>query len=540
MPQFPIQPSKTEGHPQDSTAPDPIHAEVEQEKKPIKFKSAQPAKPVTRVRINGAPKTRITTRNPFKDERLFDDKDSLIKFRDEIGRPLVLTIGAIALVTVIYWYSRPAEDQTMINEKLAPLLAQADEFDAQTATSSEQFQSRIELADQLIGFTTETSAADRGAELKLRTLAQWNINDLKLSSSAPESMDLLESTSRQFINSRNKNVSNYAKLGLTLIRVIGYLESPDPSYFPEILSQFELVANFASDDELAARSLMDIATAFASKGFEDEAAQYFHAINVTCSNSHNQAIATIGLDARGKISDSEPIAQELKSMLEGIETISEFPLDAIRERIRQSTSVEKISAGKMESILDFVEYLIQRNAILQTQTILADISTPIYRLPEGIERRTIKKRFDDIQTIVKQFEQVFNFEGLYSVEGRPISQSSLQRRAKMVVFWSPENSKSVDLLDKLSDNFLKFANRKIQLIAVVNISDNVDDRNKILELSNQSQGIDFLTLVKGDVNSQALLSRYPITKIPSWILLDPDDKIRGLNISPPFIQLNVE
>ena len=540
MPQFPHQPEKPEAKPNPDLSHESNGQVAAKEKEPIKFKLAQPTAPVSRVRIKGAPPKSSSTKNPFKDDGLFEDKESLARFRDDFGRPLILTIAAIAAVFLIYRLSVPTDQTAVMNETLAPLYAQADQFDATQAASPEEFQSRIELADQLIGFTKEVEAVDRGAELKLRTLTTLNSIALERQNIQTESLDLLEATSRQFINSRNKKVSNYAKLGLTLIRVGRYLESPDKAYFPEILDQFKLVSSFATDDIVSAKNLLRVADAFSSSSFSDEAAQFYRAVNVACSASHNEEIAAIGGEARSRVSGSDSVLEELNQILAEAKESKKFPLQIVRNKIAENTREDTVSGGKLESILDFCEQLLQQDAVPPARKILDDIASSIYLISAGIERDSIKKRYDNIQTIVKHFGEAFEFEGLYSVEGRPISQSSLQRKPKLVLFWSPENAKSIKLINRLSDSYLQFVQRKIQVVAIATITDNVDDRNKILDMSNQTRGIEFLTLVKGDSESQAFSSRYPIPKVPFWMLLDQNDRIRGFNTSPAFIRLNVD
>lgn len=538
MPQFPIQPPKPDEQSDNNPSSLKTDGNAVREKPPIKFKTAQPAGPVARVRIKDASKSSTSRKSPFKDDGLFEDKDSLTKFRDDVGRPLILTLAAIALVAFIYWFSTSGDDQKSIDEKLQSLLAQAEELQQETATTPDQYQTRIELADQLIGLNKETTAVDQGATIKLKTLTRWMTENLLQSNTDPEIQNQLEATSRQFINSRNKQVSHYAKLGVTLIRASNYLESPEPSYFREIVARFQSVANLSKDDVIAASTLMDIAKIFEERGFETESSDFYQAVNYACSNSHDQVIAQIGLEAKSKLASFDSLADDLKMMLDGVKNSKDFPLEAIRKKIKDNTSKENINAARMTSILDFVEFLLHQNAIPQIKLIMDDLSDVIDEVAEGIQRDTIKSRYDDISTLVTQFGQTFNFDGLYSAEGRPISQASLQQKAKFVVFWSPDNSKSFDLVKQLSRNHLEFKQRNIQVIAIANVSDDAAERNKILELSNETKGIDFLTLAKGNSQSQAMFSRYPIPGIPYWILLDPDDKIRGFKTTPRFLQLD--
>ena len=541
MPQFPIQPPKQNEQPDDSASPQSNgQTKAGKDKAPLKFKSAQPAGPVTRVRLKDVPKSKHPKKSPFKDEGLFEDKDSLAKFRDDVGRPLVLTLGAIALVACIYWFSTSKDDPNAINEKLEALLAQADQVEEDSLINSEQYQTRIELADQLIGFTKETSAVDRGATLKLKTLTQLMTDNLKRSTPDSDNQELLESTSRQFINSRNKLVANYAKLGLTLIRANKYLELPQPSYFGEILARFRSVANSSKEDSVAAQNLLDVADLYANRGLKDESEDFYQAINFACSTSHDQTIAAIGQKAKSKIASGDSLADELKQLLEGVKNSKDFPLEAVRAKIAENTSKEKINATRMTAILDFVDFLMQQNAIPQVNLILEDISNSILGMDAGVQRDTVKRRLDNFNTLVSQFGQTFKFDGLFSVEGRPITQASLKQHAKFVVFWSPDNSKSVEVVNQLSRNYKEFKQRNIQLIAVADISQDAEDKNKILEMSNNTKGMEFLTIVKGNSQSQALYSRYPIPSVPYWILLDPDDKIRGFKTLPRFIRLDSE
>ena len=541
MPQFPYQPKSAD--PAAETSSDtaipiakvkPIEERpVEKKAKPpIKFKSVEPKGPVTRVRIDGngnEPKTESKS-SPFRDSGLLEDVDSIVKFRDDFGKPFVITVLALAIVGAIYWFSRPADKAGEAEKTISSLLVQADDLESQNPESLQQnfdlFDLRIDVADQLLAFDDQSIALDRGAELKLKTLVSWDTLNLENNIQDPTVTNKLETAAREFINSRNRTVANNAKVGLSLIRIRGYLDNPQPESFPEILDQFKLVSSFAEGDLGSAQNLLKIAKHFRGNGLTNESNQLFRAVNLACSASHNSEVAAIGSDAGQYLKSSSSLLKELKGL---VATKGEVALQPIRQKIAENTTEESITTAKLESILEFLNFLVEHRAVPAVRVLLTDFSKGIYLVEAGIERDAIKKKYEDLSKRVDLVGKAFNFSGLYSVEGRPTSRGSLNSSNKILVFWSPENQKSVKLIKQMSEKHKLFSARRIQVVAVANM----DDKNKrqVVELSNNTRGIEFLTLQKENSDSQAFINRTPIPKLPYWILLDKQDRVYAINIA---------
>ena len=536
MPQFPFQTTANEDESLSSDS-----GETKKQKKPIQFKRVQAKGPVTRVRIKeGGRSSNGSRKSPFKEEGLFEDKDSLIRFRDDVGRPLLLTLIAIAVVVFIYRWSRPPVENQDVTQVVASLLLKADQFDEKLPTSETEFNDRIETANQLLAFTDDSSAVERGAEIKLKTIILQCIGRLGTKNKDEDQIKELESLCRKYLSRRNQAVSNSAMIGLTLIRAERYLEEPEIQFFPQILDQFKLVSEYAKDDLISSHSLMQIANAFQTKQLKTESLQLYRAINMANSGSTNQEIAEIGKQARKYLANNESTFDELKQIIADFTTAKNFPTRMVFEKITQDTQADTVSAGKLEGILDFAELLVRRKAVPVAKEILKRSRPSIGSLKEGIEREAVKKRHDELGRLLDRFGQAFQYDGLFSVEGRPISVSNFKRIPKLIVFWSPQQPASIKLIQRLSQNSKLFADRDIQVIAVAEINDNAEDRSRLLEKSNQIKGIDFLTLVKFDRTSQSFKNRYPFRNLPFWILLDPDDKIRGFNTDIDFVSMRID
>ena len=57
------------------------------------------------------------------------------------------------------------------------------------------------------------------------------------------------------------------------------------------------------------------------------------------------------------------------------------------------------------------------------------------------------------------------------------------------------------------------------------------DQQKVVNMSNNTKGILFLTLQQGRTESQSFITRTPIPKLPYWMLLDRQNKVQALNVS---------
>jgi hypothetical protein len=448
MPQFPFHPNSTENKDSSEEAPsaidppvakntptetdqEPTAKEVKPEQKPkksIKFKSIEPKGPVVRKRINEtevAPVAKSSRKkHPFEEGNIFEDPEALIRFRDNFGRPFALTVAAVAIVSFIYWFSSPASRTTKFEQKIDPLLAQADELESQSLEKadpdSQQLKKQIEVANKLLEFSSESIALDRGAELKLMALATWATTNLKNNIQDDELQANLEDTSREFISSRNRTVSNHAKIGLTINRVRDYLNDPQAKSFSDILQRFKLVGSFASGDQTSAKNLLNIAHVFSAKGLKEEAQDLYRVVSLFCSTSQNANISGIGIEARQRLVSSNSVYDRLKSMVSEVGTTD---LESIRKTINENTQSDTISTAGMESILRFLEYLVEKNAISATQTLLNDLSQSTYLLPSGIQRESIQKKYQDLSQRVNSVGRTFDFVGLFSVEGRPISKT---------------------------------------------------------------------------------------------------------------------
>ncbi|MEM9410846.1 MAG: hypothetical protein AAGA30_07010 [Planctomycetota bacterium] len=512
-------------------------ASAAEKREPIKYKTVETKGPVSRVRLSGEKKSKSTTKkNPFKDANLLEDTDSLIQFRDNFGKPVALTVVAVAIVFGIYWFSQPSSTESENAEAISQLIQKVETLSADKPSSQKErkqhFQQQIELADQLLEFEDDPSALERGAELKLQTLTEWDAIQLQTGNSNNEIRETLEETSRQYINSRFQTVTSYAKVGLTLIRVHKYLDNPDITFFPEILDQFKLVTTFAKKDVVSAKNLMRVAEAFESRELDEEASQLFQAINLSFSASPNDQIASIGLDARLRVSDASNLFEDLKSLIKPDQPL---PIADIRKMIGENTKEGSVTISAIESTLEFAEMLVTKNMIPATRTILGDLSRPIFSLSPGLEKDTIKKRFDDFQRRVTLIGQEFKYNGLYSVNGRPIKRTNLERQMKFVVFWSPENKASIELINSLSDAFAEFAKREIQVVAISSVVKG--ETAAVEQMANSQRGIEFLTLIQGDTASREFTSRFPLPKLPFWVLLTNNDRIQGYNVAPRFLKI---
>lgn len=504
---------------------------------PLKFKPTGELKgPVTRVKLDRTTRPKGSKKSPFKDRGLLDDTDSLVQLRESLGKPIAYTLLALTLVYLIYFFSRPVDESAKLEESVRPLITQADQMLVeQEATDVEVMKTRIALSDQLLEFKNSTEAVDKGSELKLRSLTTWDTLNIANQRQDADTTTLMEENSREFINSRNKKVSNLSKVGLMLIRVHKYLEAPNARFFPELLDQFKLIANFAREDLPTARNLLRVAGAFESRSLADESNKLYHAINLTCSTSTEQNISAIANEARSKLVTTTTLYDDLTKMISSGEKIK---IDSVRTKINENLTEQTISVSNAEAALDFMDLLTQRNATPAVKFLMEDFSQSVYNLPAGIERDAIKKRYDDSRKRIELVEKVFRFDGVYSVEGRPISRSSFDKQPKMIVFWSPDNSKSIKLLERLSEKTKEFIQRKVKIIAISAIDDTRQSKDRVVEIANDSRGIEFYTLIKDRTPSQAFLGRFPLPKLPYWILLSEDDKVRALDVPPGIIKID--
>ena len=536
MPQFPYEknseePKQVQDAPKSNGAKDQTAAAAKKPKRtPVQFKKAESKGPVTRVRVKGKSRSKTSkTKSPFKDLGVLEDTESLIQFRDDFGKPVAFTILAAGIVALIFWMSTTGENSSNSIDKINPIFAEADALESETASANtprlELYKKKLDVAERLLEFSDEPSAQERGAALKLKTLTQWLADEINTGTDNPEITGSLENSAREFINSRNKDVASYSKIGLTLIRARNYLANPNIKFFPEILDQFTLVSSFAASDLPSAQNLMKLAQTFQKEGLSEEASKLYRAINLKCSTSENQDIANIGMQARSQLNSSTAVLEDLMSLIKPKQKVELTPL---KKKINQYINAESVSAGNLESVLDFIEFLNRRNSILASKGLLDQLENSIYLLDSGFERDAIKQRFDSIKKRVDQFGQTFSFDGLYSVEGRPISRASLQHKQKLIVFWSPKNSKSVELLEKISTKQVRFESLGVQVVAIANI-DEAGASEPILKMSNSTKGIEFLTVINGDARSRAFKSRFPIPQRPYWVILDDNDRIRGLH-----------
>ena len=505
---------------------------------PLKFKPTGELKgPVTRIKLDPSerPKSSKSSRkSPFRDRGLLDDTDSLLQMRNSIGKPIVYTLLAIGLVYLIFIFSRPTDETAKMEKELRPLLTQADQMLADVGSiDSDELKKRIEFADQLSEFKDSQEALDHSSELKLRSLTTLDALNIEKQITDEDIKNLMEANSREFINSRNKTVSNLSKVGLMLIRVHGYLDAPNEKFFPELLDQFKLISNFAREDLPTARNLFRVANAFEARQLADESSQLFRSINLACAASPNQDITAVATEARGKLSTTtSTLFDDLKKM---ISTGEKIKIDQVQTKIKENLTEETISASAVEAVLDFLDLLVQKNAVNAVNILMPDVSSSIYNLPLGFERDTVKQRLDNSTKRMEQIGKTFTFNGLFSVEGRPISRTSFAKRPKLVVFWSPENSKSMDLLNRLSDKTKEFLARKVKIIAISTVEDSRADRERVLDIANKIQGIEFYTLIKERTQSQAFASRFPVPKLPYWILLSEEDETLALNTPPGIV-----
>ena len=253
-------------------------------------------------------------------------------------------------------------------------------------------------------FKESDEAQHRGAELKLRSLTNWDVRNIESSVRDDEIRDQIQNASRSFINSRNKKVSNLARVGLMLARVHKYVDSPNEKFFPELLDQYKLVSNFARDDLPTAQNLFKIASSFESRELKDESAQLFRAISLACSTSQKEEITALAADAKERVTGTSGLLDELKALLADDKKVE---IETVREKISSSLSEGSISVSSMEAALDFLDLLVQKNAAKVTAQLMPDIGAAVYLLPPGIERDAIKQRFDDAQKRVGLIDKVF-------------------------------------------------------------------------------------------------------------------------------------
>ena len=549
MPQFPFEPDRKHSNPlgnySGKIVEPPAATIVEPTKKavspkepvePIKFRTSGELKgPVTRVKLDPSDRPRSKKKSPFRDRGLLDDTDSLVQLRNSFGKPIVYTLLAVALVYLIYMFSRPSNEAAKAEEELRPLVTQANHMLADSdIDNKDNLKKRIAFADRLQKYRSSQEATDLSSELKLRSLTTLDAINLANQLETGETKSQMETQSRASINSQNKTVANLAKVGLMQVRVHSYLDTPNKRFFPELLDQFKLVSSFAREDLSTARNLLRVATAFESRQLIEESNQLFRAVNLTCSASPNQNIAAVANEARGKLATTTTLFADLKKM---ISTGEKIEIAAVSTKINGSLSKDTISVSAVEAVLDFFELLVQRNAVNALNVLMPDVSKAIYDLPGGIERDAVRERFDGTKKRLAQVGEVFQFNGLYSIEGRPISRTNFDKQRKMILFWSPDNSKSLDLLQRISVKAEEFAKQRVKIIAITTIEDNQASRNRVVDIANEHGGIEFYTLIKGRMPSQAFASRFPLPKIPYWLLLTEDDRPRALNVPPGIIDV---
>ena len=441
-----------------------------------------------------------------------------------------MTVLVVAVVSLLYWFSRPTDNSIVVRNSIAPLLEQADDLEAQpvgTLTDSVKlFEDSLRTADQLLEFE-ETLAVDRGAELKLKTLSTWQSLNMKNQVYDAGIIEDLESSSREFINSRNRRVGSYAKVGLTLVRLREYLAKSNANSFPDILDQFKLVSGFADSDLGIAKNLMTVSHVFQQRGFADEAKQLFRTINLSCAASHNPEIVAIGTEARQFVSDANSLLSDLKAALVPGQKVD---FETIRKTINLNTREDTVSTAGMESILDFLDYLAGKSEVETARTLLQEISKPVSLVPAGVERQSVRKKYDDVKKRLDYVGFTFQYEGLYTLDGDPALAGNFQGKNKMVVFWSPQNQQSVDFIRELPGTSERFKSQDVQILAVAVVGGE-NEFSSASKIAAGISGCEFLALPRNKPDSVVFSRRLPLPSLPYWVMVDRFNVVRALNVT---------
>lgn len=392
---------------------------------------------------------------------------------------------------------------------------------------------RVQLTDKMLELKDDPQAKNFGTIAKLRALSQWDFINVTNDFDDEVTRFQLEELANSKLEDENPEVRSSAQISQMLVGLNDFARAPEDHDFQDTHERLKKTASLAANDLVAAGLLFRCAELLNIKGLQKESAAAYKLLSDAFAESEVPAIQSMAVNAKKQYLAVE---FDLNDIPNNLDVDRAGSLAIIRDRIDAILDQGRIGAEEVEAVVRLIELLLGRNEIDEVREQLPKVAEHVAALDR--DPNNMKQKYNDILGQSKAFGKPFDFSGLRSVADQPIDTTSIVKSVRIVLFWSPEDPKSVERVSSLNIQGRYYKRIGVDLTTIYldkgSAPANLEFKNLALDMPQ----ITFYRLPVNDDEGKEFLKRFPVTKTPSVVLLDVEGNIQGVN--PPAFGLRTE
>ena len=394
----------------------------------------------------------------------------------------------------------------------------------------ERIRKRMRIAESLLKKRDDALAQKNGMMLKIEGLHQIaKLSDSQLLG-IKDAAEELNALVTECLNSPDPEIAKIARVSVMVNTVQDFLDDDTDAHRVNALNHCRQLAEELPEDREIATAIFQIAKVMkSSQGYTTHSVDFFDVVYKVYIGSKILLTKQIALRSYDEIVFGDDKLAELK---ESVIMHRDNAAQDLSKRMEYGLNKFELGADEVAQLFSMLIVLIQSSEMELALTNVQQFSNFLKQNPENANRDEIQKLLSDAKKQIASFGKPLSRDALISLDGQLLIEPPTGTRARLLVFWSPNNMNSrktlVDL-DRLPPKLRELT----QIIAVYEIDQQNMEQEMTLvnEMADQLPQVKFATIDADSDAGKAFKDRFPITQFPFLILLDRENVVCAVNPS---------
>ena len=438
------------------------------------------------------------------------------------------------------------EKQRLLDVMKRFKIEQGEEF----AVQLDKIQKRLQVSERLQTIEDDPEARQLGLLSGLDALTLWHTLNVVHQLDDPRLQIKMEELAGKHVDNEDRVVAARANYVLALVEVHQFILNQDPQLFEQGMKHYASTLENADDSLVEAIRLSNLASLLSQTGNDREVRQMWEAFYQRFKDAGNQAVQALAIKAYDQyIFTGAPVTLAMEQIIQG----DPAAVEGLVEQVDRFVSSNDLSDSGFDKLLAMLEVLVQNGQVEEVKQIASSLLERLPGITSMAVEESVRRKIGKTLDRARLMGQSFGFQGLTIDEENVFDASTLQGFRVILMFWSPDNVRSMERLASVHKMVNLFDASQVRLIALreskppeagpfAQESDSASRPTPPSSLPPNSSefmtslpNCKFLQVEAGKPENGSFLKRLGPPFLPYIVMFDVDHRVIALNPSPDYL-----
>ncbi|MCH2182847.1 MAG: hypothetical protein MK108_12655 [Mariniblastus sp.] len=418
------------------------------------------------------------------------------------------------------------------------------------AVQLDKIQKRLKVSEELLAIDGDPEARQMGVLSGLDALTLWHTLNVVHQLDDPLMQTKMEELAGKHVQDPDRKVAARANYVLALVETHQFILNKDPQIFQQGLKHYTSTLENVDDDLVEAIRLSNLASLLSQTGNDEEVRQMWGAFYRRFEGAENKALQALAMKAYDQyVFSGSPVTVAMEKIIRGdLGAVAGF-----QEQVDALVSSHDLSDSGFDKLLAMLEVLVQNGQISEVQQIARSLLDRLPEISSMAVEESVRHKIGKTLGRASLMGEKIGFQGLAIDPGGAFDASVLDDSQVILVFWSPDNERSMERLANVHKMVNLFDAGRVRLIALQQAasldSAPVGDEMAVgggsaspspqppnsAEFMTSLPNCKFMEVRPGDSQMQDFLKRLGPPFLPYIVMVDANHQIIALNPGPDYL-----